>query len=135
MAKTREELLAARAARQEAAQAEKEKHDDLVLELEDRFCNELGARGAAFEIVNEDNTCGEGPIVVKLGDPTAHKLWQSKAGASPEDAFAYVSPSVVYPEKTQWNALAVRRPQLLLRATAALTKLFGFSEEALKGKP
>src|ERR1700741_3893605 len=134
MAKTKEELLAARAEREKAAAVEKEKHDLLVLELEDKYCTELGPRGAAFDIVNEDNTNGEGPIVVKLGDPTAHKVWQSKPGSGPEEAFAYVAPSVLYPSGERFNELAHRRPQLVLPATPALTKLFGFSEEALKGK-
>jgi hypothetical protein len=133
MSKTIEELLAARAAREAEAALALEAHKRLVLELEDKFCTELGKRGEAWELVNEDNTNGEGPICVKLGDPTAHKLWQSKP-STPEDQFTYVSPSVIYPDRARFNEIAVRRPQLLSRCTAAMTRLFGFSDEVLKGK-
>jgi hypothetical protein len=127
-------LTKAREERDEAARLAALAHQALCLELDDRFSRELGPRGQAWELVNEDNTNGEGPIVVKLGDPVAHKLWQSKPGAAPEDAFRYVEPSVVYPAKDVFTAIVNRRPQLLLRATAAVTALFGFSEGVLRGK-
>ena len=127
-------LLAERAKREQEAAAVKEAHELLVLELESRFCAELGPRGQAWEMANEDNTCGEGPICVKLGDPVAHKLWVSKQGSAPEDQFAYVSPAVIYPEKARFNEIAVRRPQLLGRAVQALTNLYGFSQGVLQGK-
>lgn len=127
-------LLAAKALRAEAAAAAKQAHEDLCLELEDRFCTELGPRGQAWELANEDNTCGEGPICVKLGDPVAHKLWVSKPGAAPEDQLAYVGPAVIYPDRARFNEIAYRRPQLLGRAVQALTNLYGFSREVLAGK-
>jgi hypothetical protein len=130
----RAELLAAKAKRAQAAAEADEAHKDLCLELEEKFCTELGPRGQAWEMANEDNTCGEGPICVKLGDPTAHKLWTSKPGAAPEDQYAYVAPSVIYPERARFNEIAMRRPQLLGRAVQALTNLFGFSQGVLQGK-
>ena len=135
MAKTREELLQARAARDEAATAAREAHDFLVLELEDRFSTELGKRGVAFEIANEENSGDAGPIVVKRGEAAAFKAYQSKDGASLEDTFAFVSPAVVYPDKPAWNAISMTAPALVYRACAALLQLYGSSRENFKVKP
>ena len=134
MAKTKEELLAARAARERERAEVAEKHELLVLELEDKFATELGREGVAWAMVNRSNQNEEGPVVVKLGDPTAHKLFASKSGATLEDQFAFVSPSVVYPDKVRWNEMAIKRPALLGHAVIALQELFGTNLEELKGK-
>jgi hypothetical protein len=132
--KTREELLAARAQRQEEAAAVKETHELLLLELEDRFCMQLGKIGVAWAFANEDNSGEAGPIVVKLGETAAFKAFQAKDGASLENTFTFVSSAVVYPEKAVWNALALSRPALVYRACAALMKLFGTSKESFQAK-
>jgi hypothetical protein len=134
MAARRERLLRARAEREEAARSEREAHELVVLELEDRFSSELGKRGSAFELVNEENSCGEGPIVVKAGDTVAHKAWMAKAGATIEDQFAYAVPWVIYPERELASALFLRRPQLLSRVVIALNQLYGQSHSVLLGK-
>jgi len=133
--KTREELLAARAAREAQAAKDDEAHELLVLELEDRFSSELGKRGVAFEIANEDNAAGAGPIVVKPAEPVTFKAFQAKSGATLEDTLAFVTPSVVYPSREIWTALAVQRQSLLYRAAAALMTLHGASKETFRQKP
>ena len=126
-------LLEKRAERERAAQAKAEAHELLVLELEERFTQKFGPEGEGWIMANRDNTGGEGPIVLKLGDPTQHKLWKTK-GNGIEDQLAYVGPSVEYPTKDEFNALAFRRPDLVGRAVLAMNKLFGFSDEVIKGK-
>jgi hypothetical protein len=128
-------LLEARAERETKATLAKKAHEDLCLELDDRFSSELGVRGRDWEMVNEsENSNGEGPIVLKLGDPVAHKLWLSRPGSSPEDSFAYVKPMVVYPDGPAFAALAVRRPILLLRCVIAVSELFGQNRAVALGK-
>lgn len=131
---TRAKLLAARAERAAAAERAKLAHDDLCLSLDDRYSSELGKRGEAWEMANEENSCGEGPIVVKLGDPVAYKMWSAKPGAAPEDMFAFVRPMVVYPEGAVFASLAVRRPELLGRALIACLQLFGQNKAVFLGK-
>lgn len=136
--KTKAELLAARNLRNEEAAKKAEAHDLLCLELEDRFCTELGPRGEAWEMVNDTtNTCGIGPICVKKPDPVAHKSFQAKlakGGTSTEDECAYVSGGILWPERSTWNVLAGEYPQLVARTAIAVTKLFGYEEEKTRGK-
>ena len=129
----REVLLAARAEREKAAAKQKEEHELLCLELEEKFCHDLGPRGQAWDMANEDNTCGEGPIAIKLGDPVAHKTWQAAPSVF-EDKLAYVAPWVVYPDKAKALEILHRRPELLTRCTVVMNKLFGFSLAAQQGK-
>lgn len=130
----KEELLAARAEREKALEAEREAHELLVLELENKHATEMGPRGRAFEIANEDNACGEGPIVVKPADAAAIKLWRSKDGNAPEDAFMMARPSVVYPDPQKFAELTARRPHLLDRTVSAILKLSGVRETIVQGK-
>jgi len=131
----RAELLAARADREAKSQELKQAHADLCLELDAKYSSELGKRGRDWEMVNEvENSCDEGPIVVKMGDPVHHKLWQSKPGASPEDSFAYVKFMVVHPEPAAFAVIAVRRPELLLRVVIACNQLFGQNRAITLGK-
>lgn len=127
-------LLAARALRESKLAEEREAHDMLVLELEDKYATELGPRGRAFEIVNEDNSCGEGPIVVRPADAVAIKLWRSKDGNAPEDALMMVRPSVLYPEGPRFADITHRRPHLIDRTVTAILKLSGVREAATLGK-
>jgi hypothetical protein len=119
-------LLQARAERQKKLADEDEAHADLVLELDDKYSTELGPRGRAFEIVNEDNSGGEGPIVVKMAEATAHKQYMASPTPTPlEDQFKYVRPSVLYPDGTVFADLGVRRPILVQRCCRALEHLAG----------
>ncbi len=127
-------LLASKAERARVAAAKQEDHELLCLELEERYCTELGVRGEAWELVNEVNSCGEGPIVIKLGDPLKDKIWKSKPGAAPEDVQAYTVDAVVYPERRQYLDIVDRRPNIGIAVAEALSALFGFKEGLLKGK-
>jgi hypothetical protein len=129
----RAQLLEARAERERLAAAEQEAHELLCLELEDRFCREYGKRGQGWDMANEDNSCGEGPICIRLGDPVSHKQWQA-SGSAPEDKQTYVAPYIVYPEKTLALEILHRRPELLGRAVMVMTRLYGFSQGILQGK-
>jgi len=131
----RKQLLEARETRAQARKDAEQAHADLLLELEDRFETQLGPRGNAYEIVNEDNSCGEGPIVVKPADAVAMKLWKSKDGNTPEDALTLVRPCVVYPEAAQFAAMVSgNRSELLWRTLNAIVKLAGGREKVVQGK-
>lgn len=131
----REALLKARADREKAREDEQRAHDDLVLELEDKYETSLGPRGRAFQIANEDNACGEGPIVVKTADFANYKRWQMKDGDAPEDAIVLLRTCVVYPEPAAFESICGRRPHLIKRAVSAVIALAGVSAAARQGKP
>lgn len=127
---TKEELLAKRADREAKLAQEAEAHEMLCLELEDKWSAELGLRGRAFEIVNEENVAGVGPIVVKLPTLAAQKAYQrSDAKDSPEVAQIYVKPCVVYPAPDVLSGILNDRHQLCLRCCLALTRLAGYYDE------
>jgi hypothetical protein len=131
----RQELLAKREARNLEATDRQRAHELACLELEDRFVAQLGVRGVEWELVNEDNACEEGPIVLKRATALKHKIWSSKPGATPEDIWAYVKDSILYPAGPEAAAMLTdRRPELLGRCAAALIKLAGFTDQALRGK-
>jgi hypothetical protein len=130
----RAEIQAARQAREAEAEAREQAHADLLEELDDQFSRKLGIRGVDWALINADNDCNAGPIVLKLGDITQYKAWQAKPGQAVEDMFAYVAPNVVFPEKTVFNEIANRRPELLKRAVVAQNRLFGDSEANFRGK-
>lgn len=131
---TKEELLAKRAAREAKLAEEQEAHELLCLELEDRYCTELGVRGRAWQMVNEENDCGVGPIVLKPASLVAQKSYmQNDARGTPEVAGAFVLPCVVYPPaetaKAAFNDPASPRLQLLLRCALVLQMLAGYRDE------
>lgn len=130
----RTELLAAKAEREAVAAVAVERHQDAILELEERFSRELGARGNAYEIVNEDNDCGVGPIVVKRAEDLAMKQWEAKEGDTPEDRFLLVRPCVVYPEAGEFVRIATDRSKLVLRCCAAILALAGAKRAGRQGK-
>lgn len=133
----RQELLRRKADRAEEAKKKREAHELLCLQLEERFCTELGPVGEVWQIVNTDNACGIGPICVKRPDPAAHKLFQSrlrKDDYSTEDEVSYVRGAILYPDMTTWNPISGEYPQIVSRVAAAVTELFGFGQEVLRGK-
>ena len=137
MKKTKAELLEARAKREDEAKKRAEAHELLCLELEERFCTELGPMGDVWQLVNTDNAGGVGPICVKKPSPLADKVFQSrlsKGDVGPEDYCEYVAGGIVYPTITTWNPIAGEMPQLVRRVAAAITALFGYGEEKLRGK-
>jgi hypothetical protein len=129
----RAKLLEARALRETAAIAKQQEHELVCLELEAKFCEELGPRGQAWDMCNEDNTCGEGPICIRLADAVAHKAWQA-SGSAPEDKERYVTPWIIFPDRFTATAILGRRPELLSRAVMTLNRLFGYSQGVLQGK-
>jgi hypothetical protein len=133
--KTIEDLLAARAEREARAEAVKAAHERLLLELDDRFSTDLGPREVAWDWINEENTAEVGPICLKLAEPVTFKAFQSKTGATYEDAMAFVTPNVVYPTKDTWTAVAVQRQALVFRAAGALMSLAGVHKETFRKKP
>jgi hypothetical protein len=133
-AEKRQELLAAKAERDAVAAAAEQAHKDLVLELEDRYARSLGPRATAFEIVNEDNDCGIGPIVVKRAEDVAIKQWEAKDGDSPEDRFLLVRPCVLYPEAGEFVKLTTDRSHLVKRCLNAILRLAGAKRVASQGK-
>jgi hypothetical protein len=121
---------------QAAAALEAAEHADLVLELKAKYSSELGPQGRAWQIVNEENLGGMGPIVVKLPDATVggplHKKWQA-ADNSIESVTQYTLPAVVYPDAGKYGGIASSRPLLAYRTGQALSLLFGERQgEALK---
>jgi hypothetical protein len=132
---TKDELLAKKAERAAKLAEEKEAHELLCLELEDKYSTELGVRGRAFEIVNEDNSLGVGPIVVKTPTLLAQKIYmQSDAKTTPEVAGQYVCPCVVYPAELAVRQIFAARHQMCLRCAIALTALSGYSDGEVQKK-
>ena len=131
--KTREELLKALADRAEAERKRRNAHELLCLELEDKFCTHFGARGQKWQMVNEADAVGAGPICLKPAEITVWKLWQSKASGY-EEQFAFVQPSVIFPDGAVFNELVYRFPELLGHCVIALNALAGQNREELKGK-
>jgi hypothetical protein len=126
---TKEELLANRAEREAKVAKEREANELLCLELEEKYSAELGLRGRAFEIVNEDNTGGVGPIVLKTPTLLAQKSYtQSDAKLTPEVAQAFVNPCVLYPASEVVAGIFNARHQMCLRCVIALSALSGFSD-------
>lgn len=132
LAKKKEALLEAKA-RRESARAEKlEAIEVLVLELEEKFSEELGDRGVHFEIVDLSDLLEE-PIVLKLGEPVSWKKFTaSKMGEG--DVFDFVSPSVVYPKPDKFTAIVGARPHIGIRCAEALSLLFGVKNKEQAGK-
>jgi hypothetical protein len=124
----------AKATLDEARAKADEQRKVLELELELRFENELGPRGEEFEIVSTTS----GPVVVKRGEPVQYKRFQATMRGdkepTPEDIYAYVSPCVVHPTKSEFDHLLNRRPHIAMRCANALISLQGFKEESDRGK-
>jgi|HubBroStandDraft_6_1064221.scaffolds.fasta_scaffold10345_6 hypothetical protein len=130
----RAELVAKQAAREKELEEREEAHRDLCLELVDKYSGDLGVRGESWDLVNELNVGGVGPIIIKEGDPTKYKKWSSSPGLAPEDVAAYVLDSVVYPERREAADIIHRKPILGLEVVTALNGLFGAKEGKLRGK-
>lgn len=130
MAVLREQLEKIQASRE----AESDARELQELELVVRFEQEIGARGREFELVSTP----DGPIVVKRGEFVLYKKFQaSMKGSSeptPEAVFAYVSPSIVYPDKETFNRLVDAKPYYAVRCASAQASLHGAKSEADRGK-
>ena len=122
----KQELDEARAKAREAREIE-------GLELELRFSEELGARGAHFELI-DSGELGEGHIVVKLGPEVLLKRFLATKTTTPEDVAQFVRPCVVHPEPETFDAIVSRRPALAVRASMALLNLYGMKKEEDAGK-
>ena len=135
----REALLAEEAiARTEEARADQE-HSDLCLKLRSQYRKELGKEGQAFELVNEANKGGVGPIVLKKGTAVASKVWEQKCAKTeglPDEAdqFQFIKDMVVFPERSVFGPIAVEYPQLRLACVAAAQRLYGFEAKVLRKK-
>jgi hypothetical protein len=125
----REELLARRLEREKKQAEEKRAHDDLCLELEDRFSADGKRRGKDFQIVNEENEPPVGPIVVGVASLVAQKAFtKSDDRTSPEEAQKFVRPHVLYPDAGAVGAIFNERHQVVLRCVVAIQSLCGVNE-------
>jgi hypothetical protein len=136
---TKEELLAKRAAREAKLAVEQEAHELLCLELEDKYSTELGVRGRAWQMVNEQNDGGVGPIVLKPASLVSQKSYmQNDARGTPEVAGQFVIACVVYPSPEVATAIfhgpTNPRMQLLLRCAIAVQELSGYRDESAAKK-
>lgn len=126
-------LREAKQKREEAAREAAELRELEVLELEEKFTADLGARGVQFEIVETV----EGPIVVKLGESVLHTRFQdavSKDKINDATVDQYVFPCIVHPTKEKYREIVGRRPALALRCASALSTLFGAKDATDAGK-
>ncbi|MBX3218919.1 MAG: hypothetical protein KF795_00285 [Labilithrix sp.] len=132
MSDTTDRLAAARAAKEakEIAAREAAAARELeVLELDGRLEQELGPRGAYFEIVETL----EGPIAVKLGEAVLHTRFQASK-IQDADVHEYVFPNVVHPSKEKYLEIVGRRPGVALRCANALATLYGAKANGEAGK-
>jgi len=123
--KRREEREAARAEKVKALKIER-------LELEERFEKELGPMGEQFAIVDATH-CGEGFVVVKLGESVLHKQFMASK-MEESDYHEFVFPTVVHPGKDQFTQMAARRPGLRAECAVALLSLYGVKLKGDAGK-
>ncbi|MDQ2782607.1 MAG: hypothetical protein M3Y26_08770 [Actinomycetota bacterium] len=128
-AELREKKLALDEARAKAREARELEG----LELELRFSDELGPRGAAFEMVDSGDL-GEGFLVVKLGSEVLLKRFVASKTTTPEDISQFVRPCLVHPAPELFDEIVSRRPALASRAAHALMNLFGLKKEDEAGK-
>ena len=123
--------------REEAEQLEALAREVELLELVERFETQLGKRGRAFEVI-EDDGHGEGPIVVKLGDSVLQQAFEAAVQKSetlgPAEMHNYVAPCVAYPSAEKAAEIFNRRPLLRSRCANAIANLFGAKRGNEKGK-
>lgn len=110
------------------------------LKLEEKFTEELGARGQAFEIVDCSDH-GEPHVVVKLGASITHKRFdaavaKAKDGVPPDHEFVtFVCANLADPDKKpEFLQIIERRPAILIRCATALLALFGGRKAERQGK-
>ncbi|HLK38685.1 MAG TPA: hypothetical protein VKU41_18105 [Polyangiaceae bacterium] len=130
-AKRKAELLREKAEREKQTQAEAEDHEMLCLELEAKYTSELGSRGVFFEIVNEENSLGVGPIVVKGADDVALKSWELNE-ETPETRAKLATACVVHP--ANFTEVTRNRPILVKRCVLAIIALAGARSGPRTGK-
>lgn len=118
-----------KAVREQADKDARDLRELEILELEERFVRELGARGAMFEVVDSV----EGPVVVSLGEAVLFKRF-SESKMEMEDAAQFVTPCIVFPSREKFTEIVGRRPVVLTRCATALGTLFGLKREADAGK-
>lgn len=131
-------LTAALAAESEAAAADEAAREERkieALELTQRFRKELGKPGVEFAIIE---IAGDSPVVLKRGEKGSYKNFQVALGRETpltyEDHYAFVAPSVVYPEVFVFNELVKKIPGVLVRCVNAQTAMITGKEEKNQGK-
>jgi hypothetical protein len=137
MAERLAEARAAKAEREAVAQAASEARELLVLDLDAKLSAELGAAGAAFEVLEFrqiDKVVAlkrAASVVVKRFDAAAKK----KSGQDDADALEYVLPSVVHPTKEVFRSWMGDHPAIVWECAAALRRMEGLraAEVASKG--
>ena len=122
------ERLAAAQKEKELREAKRREAAELreleALELESKFESELGARGIAFDIVSNDL----GNFVVKRADLVAHKKVDAAIDANKftiEDAFAFVTPHLVYPTREVFLPILREHSGIVNSARSPCTVLTG----------
>lgn len=134
---TDEEIVALKEKRANARRGADAARTRLIDELELRFEDELaGARGVAFAIVNVP----ESPIVIKLGPSVLFKRWngakREKDTGLPsiEVTAQFVAPCIVYPEKSEYEAIVGKREAVIIACANMLAALYQGDEQAASGK-
>lgn len=128
----RAELLRRKTEREEQRAKEAEAHALLLLELEDRFEQELGPVGKEFAIVDLADV-GEGAVVVKR--PEQARMRQFKSSKMTEaNHFDLVKPCVVYPDAAAFLEITGRRDFVVTRCATACAKLHGLKLQEDAGK-
>lgn len=103
-------------------------NEEKAIELELQYEKELGSRGAHFEMIDLTHM-DEGFVVVKLGDGVVHNRFvESKQNEA--DLADFVRPNVVYPAKSEYDAIAHRRPGVAHQCAHALLSLYGLKANA-----
>ena len=127
-------LREAKAARDQAVEAQKQAREIELLELEERFERELGQKGRAWGIVEVP----ESPIVLKTPELVTFKRYQAAnegdKTAGVEEQAMYVAPSVVFPDRAVFAQITAARPGVLVRCAGVLNSLALGREEDARGK-
>jgi hypothetical protein len=125
LAKAREE----KAKRDKAAEEARDAAELQMLELDEHFSKELGARGLEFEIVGT----ALGPVVLKRGEAILQtRLSNSKM--TDADVVEYITPCVVHPAKEAFLGMLDKQPLIANRCALALATLFGAKANDEAGK-
>jgi hypothetical protein len=120
-------------AKREAKREEKAKLRKLeALQLEAKYSEELGEKGVKFDIHSTD----VGNFVLKLAEFISHKRFNAKSGngLAEEDVFAFVVPSVVFPDRDTTTRLFREHVQIAWRCAALLQAMSAAEGDAKAGK-
>lgn len=128
----RAELLAKKVEREKQREAEAEAHKLLLLELEDRFEEEVGVRGRDYEIVDLGKW-GEGAIVVALPKSVHIRAFRNSKMNEPQK-WDLVKACLLYPEVDKLKEVAARRDFVISHCANAACELHALDMREREGK-